>query len=99
MSPEILNGQVNYDTSADIYSLAMVLWEICSLQRPFSDVAKKEKLFKHIISKQRRPSLRYILLPQLQKALSAAWDANPQLRPSAALLEQQLLLSANLDDA
>ena len=35
MAPEVGNGEI-YDRSADIYSFGILLWEICTLQKPFS---------------------------------------------------------------
>jgi len=39
MAPELLLGKSSYTTAVDIYSLAIIMWELYSLKRPFSNIA------------------------------------------------------------
>jgi serine/threonine protein kinase len=47
MSPEIL-CQSQCNLKADVYTFSMVMWEVLSLERPFSFVRNQEALFNHV---------------------------------------------------
>merc|ERR1712173_358621 len=56
MSPEVCQGQ-EYTKKSDVYSFAVVMWEIASRKIPFQDSKKNSlALIKHIIEGM-RPSL------------------------------------------
>ncbi len=39
MAPELLLGTSTYTTAVDIYSLAVIMWEIYANERPYSDIS------------------------------------------------------------
>ena len=41
MAPEVAKGWA-YDKTVDVYSFGILLWEICALERPFSQYTKEE---------------------------------------------------------
>jgi hypothetical protein len=89
MAPEVAQG-TDYGFSADVHSFAILLWEICTLQKAFASVENRDQLRKVVSSERRRPSLRPIASPQVKDLLKASWDPNPELRPSFAPIVEVL---------
>ena len=45
MAPEVLiNPPKRYNMKADVYTFGIVLWEIFSLERPYSDIKRRDDL-------------------------------------------------------
>jgi serine/threonine protein kinase len=74
----------NYYFSVDVYSFAMLLWEICTLQQPFPKTRSLEHWKKLVVLQGHRPSLRRIASPEIKELLKAGWDPNPAARPTFA---------------
>lgn len=47
MAPECLSGD-SYNMKADVYSFAIVLWEMLSASRPYAFVKSLEQLIQHV---------------------------------------------------
>jgi Protein tyrosine and serine/threonine kinase len=79
MAPEVVQMKT-YDTKCDVFSFAVLLWEILSLQEAFEGMNANEFVEKVILKKQRLrvnkkwPPLTRLMIPE-------AWDDNPQIRP------------------
>lgn len=87
MPPEVLEGR-RYHLSADIYSLSVLLWELCSLQKPYQRITMASA--DHLIRERSvRPPVRAVCKP-LRDLLRQAWDKDPQKRPTAAMMVDQL---------
>ncbi|CAN0164791.1 unnamed protein product, partial [Hapterophycus canaliculatus] len=41
MAPEVFDG-MPYNEKADMYSYGIVLWELCTLQKPFAGMSSHE---------------------------------------------------------
>lgn len=94
MAPEVALHE-DYSLPADVYSYAILLWEICSLEKPFGDVASVDQLQSCVIQRHRRPSLRKVASPTIRDLLKACWNPNPAARPTFALVLKQVELAAH----
>ena len=90
MSPEMFLGQP-YDLSSDVYSFAILLWEIVTLDRPFANMTQSTDQFLDLVyQKHQRPALKNVSAPDIRDLLRAAWDPNPALRPGFDAIVQAL---------
>lgn len=89
MSPECAQGKP-YGFPSDVHSYAILLWEICALQRPYEQVHTTPVLVKLAFLGNERPSLRKIASPTIQKLLQKSWNPNPDVRPTMASIVDSL---------
>ena len=93
MAPEVALCEP-YNTSADVFSFSILLWEILSLKVPFGGgLSRKEYIDKVSIGGLRPPITSS--WPSLTRSmLKEAWDVNPKKRPDfkkiAALIRADL---------
>lgn len=88
MSPEMMQG-LEYSEKTDVYSLAMVLYEIVSCRVPFGD-RKKLELYNIVVKQKKRPALPSDCPPALAVVIERCWAHEPRDRPTAAQLMQEL---------
>ena len=87
MAPEVID-QKPYDSSADIYSLGILLWELWYGRHAYSEEAYRQyslpNLFELIRSGQ-RPLFQYNYSPinPLKQLIMECWDKSRTERPSA----------------
>jgi serine/threonine protein kinase len=93
MAPEVLLGE-KIDEKLDVYSFALVFWEILTRKEIFPQYTDKSVFREDIANKGIRLPLDDID-PVLCKILVKCWDRNPDLRPSfeqlLPLLEKALI--------
>lgn len=79
-----------YGFSADVYSYAILFWEIMALQTPFPkyDVNKH---FEYVVIKNKRPYKLKILTKQIHGMMEDAWDRDRSKRPTFKQICQILL--------
>ena len=77
MSPECARCYY-YGFSSDVYSFAVLAWEMLSLQTPFANY-DSTRHFENVVGKGKRPP-RIKNMP-LYPLLSKAWAENPATRP------------------
>ncbi|KAJ5072443.1 serine/threonine-protein kinase tnni3k-related [Anaeramoeba ignava] len=78
MAPEVMYGQ-NYSFPADIYALAIILWEISTRKIPFEGISAANLTKMIAIEKKRLP------LPQdgiFNSLIEKCWDQDPNKRPT-----------------
>ena len=79
MAPEVVKMET-YDTKADVFSFAILLWEMLSLQQCCKDYTPTQFVEKVVLNNQRFriqkswPPLTRLMIPE-------AWDADPRKRP------------------
>ena len=94
MAPEVID-QKPHDSSADIYSLGILLWELWYGRHAYSEEAYKQyslpNLF-DLIKSGERPLLQYKFCPVdgLKALLKACWDQTCSERPSAVAVKSLL---------
>lgn len=94
MAPEVIE-QKPYDSSADIYSLGILLWEFWYGRHAYVEDTYKQyslpNLFE-LIKSGHRPLMHYRFGPitELQELLTQCWDQNAKKRPSANKVKDTL---------
>lgn len=73
-----------YDCKADVYSWALVYYEMLTMNQPFSGMTQKEHLRNVAGPKggQRPGVYQFDLTPSMISLLQRAWDQNPKKRPA-----------------
>ena len=92
MAPEVYLNQP-YNEKVDVYSFAMILWELISGEQVFSNMSKDEHMQEVVLGGQ-RPSLSPILARApagVARLLERCWHAKHQRRPDFASIERDLL--------
>ena len=72
----------DYSFSADVHSFAMLLWQICTLQKPFGDLNSVESITTMVMHKDMHPPVHRISSICVQALLSESWHREPSARPS-----------------
>jgi len=68
--------------SCDVYSFAILLYEIITLQVPFSDINLVTEFKDKVIRGRHRPDLKFIPSSMIKDLLRDCWDTKPINRPS-----------------
>lgn len=79
MAPEVFIGN-KYGRAADVYSFAMVLWELLSLKNPFEKLNLYQIMAKVISGV--RPTFEVDCQENLKDLIQKGWDKDPDKRPS-----------------
>jgi serine/threonine protein kinase len=92
MAPEILRGS-SYSQASDIYSFAMILWEISCGSRPFADRSHDVSLAVDIHNGV-RPTIPEAIaeeIPECYRLLvNQCWDDDPKKRPTAGQIKEKI---------
>lgn len=88
MAPEVCSG-LAYNEKVDVYSFGVILWQICTLMKPFAGMNEATH-FQQVVLGGLRPPLDPRLPPGLSAVLQSCWHANPNLRPSMLTARQML---------
>lgn len=93
LAPEVVECKP-YDTQCDVFSFAIMLWEMLSLKLPFDGYSRKE-FYLRVVKQNERPVVPPRSCPPLVRiAMREGWDPDPQKRPTmkrmAALIRGDL---------
>lgn len=94
--PEVLKQgatALDYTSQSDIYGLAIVLAELVLLELPFGDLPNLmiTKDWLHVLTvEKRRPDLPPFVAPRLRSSIEQAWQTDPKLRPTAAVMLEEI---------
>ena len=82
MAPEVMRGKP-YNLGCDVYSFALVLWEICTLAKPYAEIAPGgsgggstghvDALSHAVCVQKQRPSLQDVDSVVLRELMEYAW--------------------------
>ncbi|GAB9470370.1 hypothetical protein Gpo141_00007617 [Globisporangium polare] len=111
MAPEMINGKgglANYGEAADVYSLAITMWDVLNPEKEKYPSSNNNhlRIFESVIAGS-RPELDPMLHPMLRDLLTSSWHQDHWRRPSAAAIVQVLervqeevasMLAAELQD-
>eukprot|EP00939_MAST-03C_sp_MAST-3C-sp1_P002264 g2264.t1 len=92
MSPEILGGKHNrarYGTSADVFSTAIVIWQILSLE-PLYPKKSLFDIIRGVTKGDLRPEIPKGWSQDIRSMLTSAWSDDPTKRPSAKEMKRTL---------
>jgi hypothetical protein len=81
---------LGYGIEADTYSFGMLLWEICSLKKPFSKVKSAYEFETLVFTKNTRPKLGKKWPVPLKDLTSRCWSKDPTERPAMSLVKSTL---------
>ncbi|KAG7401128.1 hypothetical protein PHYBOEH_002686 [Phytophthora boehmeriae] len=82
MAPEVMRGERIYTSKVDIYSLALILWELIEGKLPFENTRWNHEV-EDFVLKGVRPNIRSDLCPLRWKLLIVTcWQADPLERPT-----------------
>ncbi|XP_077241357.1 serine/threonine-protein kinase STY46-like isoform X1 [Tasmannia lanceolata] len=79
MAPEVINHQP-YDQKADVFSFAIVLWELATGKIPYDNMTPLQAALG--VREGLRPMLPENVHPRLVDLMQRCWDAVPNIRPS-----------------
>lgn len=90
---EVLKGE-QYNEMADVYSYAIVLYELYTRQFPFHEYEEFRSLppivMEEAIINGLRPSIPASCPPHYASLISRCWDENPSNRPTFDIIEAEL---------
>ncbi|GMG16643.1 unnamed protein product [Phytophthora fragariaefolia] len=82
MAPEVMRGERIYTSKVDIYSLALILWELIEGNLPFENTRWNHEV-EDFVLKGVRPNIRSDMCPLRWKLLIVTcWQADPRERPT-----------------
>ncbi|TFJ88587.1 hypothetical protein NSK_000157 [Nannochloropsis salina CCMP1776] len=81
MAPEVALGML-YNAKADVYSLALITWQMVQGTKPFQGMSRKD-FFHHVVHRHFRPPVDPKWPPALSSIIVQAWDPDQLKRPTA----------------
>lgn len=94
MAPEV-NRREHYHLSADVYSFGVLLWEMCSLQKPFVGMSKEDHS-DLVIHKGFRPKISAVPgSAELKDLIQSCWAPDAKYRPTFTHIRQFLIAQSN----
>lgn len=88
MAPEVLSNQ-HYSEAADVYSFAIVFWEMFTAKCPF-ELLSQVQVAVEVAHRGKRPEIPAFVPADIQAIMRACWNQEWTQRPSAARLLSQL---------
>ncbi|KAL7539030.1 hypothetical protein ACHAXR_008979 [Thalassiosira sp. AJA248-18] len=89
MAPEV-GLQTGYSLPADVYSFGVLLWEICALKKPFSNIKSADEFNKTIFEKGAREKLGKYWPEDLKEIIASCWSSSPMERPEMSFVKSKL---------
>lgn len=80
MAPEILNYEA-YNMKADVYTFAIVMWEILTGETPYGYVRSKQHLIRQILVEKVRPAIDERWPDTIKGMLESSFDSELGKRP------------------
>ncbi|KAI7730714.1 hypothetical protein M8C21_004672 [Ambrosia artemisiifolia] len=87
MAPEVINHQL-YDQKADVFSFAIVLWELVTAKVPYENMTPLQAALG--VRQGLRPDVPANTHPKLVKLMEKGWDSDPDKRPSFSKFKIEL---------
>lgn len=80
-SPEVLS-EGDFSEASDVYAFAFIVFQLLTLQVPFSGVRSLNDLYSEVVDRQARPSIPKEVPESYRKLIELCWSQNPSARPS-----------------
>ena len=90
MAPEVIRHE-DYSTPCDVYSFAILLYEMLTLSIPFSRMTPYQVIFA-VARDKKRPELPPGLPGEVRRLIEKCWEDKPNLRPESTKLTVDLEL-------
>src|SRR5687767_1454280 len=88
IAPEVISGK-EYTFKSDIYSFAMLMWEISAGRPPFSEYRHDFNFVVNIINGM-RPKIVPGTPLEYERLMKQCWDADPSKRPDSHILWREV---------
>eukprot|EP01121_Diplochlamys_sp_Union-15-3_P009974 TRINITY_DN2752_c0_g1_i2.p1 TRINITY_DN2752_c0_g1~~TRINITY_DN2752_c0_g1_i2.p1 ORF type:complete len:144 (+),score=13.34 TRINITY_DN2752_c0_g1_i2:121-552(+) len=93
-APEVLvrskSFKSKYSKEADVYSFAMVLYEMCTGSEPFPEITDIFELKKQVVDRHKRPKLPKTIPSELALLIKHCWYKTSTKRPSFVEIHEKL---------
>ena len=90
MSPENLQGKP-YNLKTDVYSWAMIMWNILALEPPFA-LYTEQMIIDRVCNRGYRPKIFSTWSARMSKTIRLSWSANYDERPSFSEISAELTI-------
>jgi serine/threonine protein kinase len=90
VSPEVFQGK-EYTAKCDVYSFAVVLWEILTCEIPWKGL-NGAIIVNKVGKKQERPEIPQSCAPRLKSLIQSCWNAVPEERPAFSAILPEIRL-------
>lgn len=91
MAPELMSPNGQTSKASDIYSFAIVLWELATRATPWSSARGNSTLVMVWVMQGQREVIPNDTPQPIQELITQCWEAEPDKRPSAAQAVEALL--------
>ena len=81
MAPELLDANSGYDMKVDVYSYAIVLWEILTRNVPYRGL-ESAQIIARVLTTDLRPPMPEEAPPEIALLIRQCWDRDPRARPT-----------------
>lgn len=89
LAPEILESK-SQTSKSDVYSFAMIVYEIITNEIPFTKLGKPVLIYSKIVNENFRPPFNQQIQYSYQQLIEKCWLQNPDERPSFSEIIDQL---------
>jgi serine/threonine protein kinase len=89
MAPEVANAK-GAEFASDVYSYGILLWELCTLEKPYKKFETREKFMEKVVFGGWRPSFSSIPSAALRRLIQECWQEDPKARPSFSRIIEML---------
>merc|ERR1719203_1508259 len=96
MAPEVGLSQ-GYGIQSDVYSFGILLWEICSLTKPFAHITSEDEFDLAVFKGGERPLVGKQWPKPVTKLITSCWATHPNKRPS--ILDVKTSLSSGMSSS
>ena len=74
--------------ASDVYSFAIVVWEVLSRQLPWAGMARPREVYIRVVLNELRPDVPVDTPADMANMMRACWTEEPQARPTfSAIME------------
>lgn len=80
MAPEVIKSQ-KYTEKADVFSFAIILWEIASREPPYRNITGAQVSL-DVVNNDLRPTIPKNTPESFARIMKSCWDRHPEKRPS-----------------
>jgi serine/threonine protein kinase len=95
MAPEVALGY-GASFASDVHSFGVLLYELCTLEKPFKKYKSREEFMDTVVYGNFRPSVSSIPSEAIRNLIRGCWDENPKARPDFSRIVKVLQLEVDI---